>query len=89
MFGQHDGVGVFEMPDSHSMAAVSLAATSSGAFTHFETHELIEAGDLARLPNGRERLPTSRLEHDTGSGFLARRPLSRSRQNPDLNWHAS
>jgi hypothetical protein len=37
------------MPDSHSMAAVSLAATSSGAFTHFETHELIEAGDLSAI----------------------------------------
>ena len=34
MFGQYDGAGVFGMPDSHSMAAVSLAATSSGAFTH-------------------------------------------------------
>jgi uncharacterized protein with GYD domain len=49
MFGQYDGVGVFELPDSHTMAAVSLAATSSGAFTHFETHELIEAGDLAGI----------------------------------------
>ena len=46
MFGQYDGVGVFGMPDSHSMAAVCLAATSSGAFTRFETHELIEASDL-------------------------------------------
>jgi uncharacterized protein with GYD domain len=49
MFGQYDGVGVFVLPDSHTMAAVSLAATSSGAFTHFETHELIEAGDLAAI----------------------------------------
>jgi len=49
MFGQHDGVGVFGMPDSHSMAAVSLAATSSGAFMHFETHELIEASDLSAI----------------------------------------
>jgi uncharacterized protein with GYD domain len=49
MFGQYDGVGVFGMPDSHSMAAVCLAATSSGAFTCFETHELIEAGDLTAI----------------------------------------
>ena len=49
MFGQYDGVGVFGMPDSHSMAAVSLAATSSGAFTRFETHELIEARDLSAI----------------------------------------
>jgi uncharacterized protein with GYD domain len=49
MFGQYDGVAVFGMPDSHSMAAVCLAATSSGAFTQFETHELIEAGDLTAI----------------------------------------
>jgi uncharacterized protein with GYD domain len=49
MFGQYDGVGVLEMPDSRTMAAVSLAAASSGAFTHLETHELIEAGDLAGI----------------------------------------
>ena len=49
MFGQYDGVGVVEMPDSRTVAAVSLAAASSGAFTHLETHELIEAGDLAGI----------------------------------------
>jgi len=49
MFGQYDGVGVVELPDSHTMAAVILAAASSGAFTHLETHELIEAGDLAGI----------------------------------------
>ena len=49
MFGQYDGVGVFEMPDSHTMAALSLAVTGSGAFTHLESHELIEASDLAAI----------------------------------------
>ena len=49
MFGQYDGVGVFELPDSRTMAALSLAATSSGAFAHFETHELIENSDLAGI----------------------------------------
>jgi uncharacterized protein with GYD domain len=49
MFGQYDGAGVFVLPDSHTMAAVSLAATSSGAFTRFETHELIESGDLTAI----------------------------------------
>ena len=37
MFGHYDGVGVFQMPDSHSMAAVSLAATSSGALAATRT----------------------------------------------------
>src|SRR6266566_547702 len=43
VFGQYDGMAVFEMPDAHTTAATSLAIVSSGAFTHFETHELIEA----------------------------------------------
>jgi uncharacterized protein with GYD domain len=49
MFGQYDGAGVFVLPDSHTMAALSLAATSSGAFTRFETHELIESSDLTAI----------------------------------------
>ena len=46
MFGQYDGLAIFEMPDSATTAALSLAAASSGAFRHVETHELIAADDL-------------------------------------------
>ena len=62
MSGQYDGVGVFGMPDAHSMATVCLAATSSGAFTRFETHELIEAGDLTAIAEQakRDHLPAAR-----------------------------
>jgi uncharacterized protein with GYD domain len=56
MFGQYDGAGVFVLPDSHTMAAVSLAATSSGAFTRFETHELIESSDLTAIAERAERI---------------------------------
>ena len=49
MFGQYDGMGIFVLPDSQTMAAVCLAATSSGAFSRFETHELIEAGALTAI----------------------------------------
>jgi uncharacterized protein with GYD domain len=49
MFGQYDGLAIFQMPDSQAAAALSLAVTSSGAFTTFETHELIGAGDLAQI----------------------------------------
>jgi hypothetical protein len=49
MFGQYDGAGVFVLPDLHTMAALSLAAASSGAFTRFETHELIESRDLTAI----------------------------------------
>ena len=61
MFGQYDGVGVFGMPDAHSMAAVCLAATSSGAFTRFETHELIEGrrSQRDRRAGERDHLPAA------------------------------
>jgi uncharacterized protein with GYD domain len=56
MFGQYDGLAIVELPDSQTAAAVSLAATGSGAFTRFETHELIEAGDLAQIAERAKQL---------------------------------
>lgn len=64
MFGRYDGIGVFELPDSRTMAALS-PATSSGVFTHFETHELIEAGDLTAIAERAKGSPTSRQAPDT------------------------
>ncbi|MDQ6937328.1 MAG: GYD domain-containing protein [Actinomycetota bacterium] len=49
MFGTWDGFVVFEVPDSPSAAAVSLAVTSTGAFATLETHELIESDDLGGI----------------------------------------
>lgn len=49
MFGQYDGLVIFELPDSKTAAALSLAVGGSGAFSTFETHELIEASDLAQI----------------------------------------
>ena len=46
---QYDGAAVFDFPDSRTMAAVSLAVTSSGALSRFETHELIESSDLTAI----------------------------------------
>jgi uncharacterized protein with GYD domain len=46
---QHDGLIVVEVPDTATVAAVSLAVTSTGAFSHLETHELIEAADVAGI----------------------------------------
>src|SRR5215469_13773955 len=46
MFGQYDGMAVFEVRDAHTTVAMSLAITGSGSFTRFETHELIESSDL-------------------------------------------
>jgi uncharacterized protein with GYD domain len=49
MFGQYDGLAIVDLPDSATAAVLSLAVTSTGAFANFETHELIEAGDLAAI----------------------------------------
>ena len=49
MFGQYDGLAIFEVPDSATMASVALAVTSGGALKHVETHELIGADDLVEI----------------------------------------
>src|SRR6266542_4370172 len=46
MFGQYDGFAIVDLPDSRAAAATSLAVSSTGAFEHLETHELIEAEDV-------------------------------------------
>jgi uncharacterized protein with GYD domain len=46
MFGQYDGLVICDLPDSSSAAAVSFAVTSSGAFSHLETHELVPVEQL-------------------------------------------
>ena len=43
LFGQYDGVVIFEAPDSQSAAAMMIAVGGSGAFSHVETHEAIPA----------------------------------------------
>ena len=48
MFGQYDGFAIFEAPDSKAAAAVSLAISSTGAFS-IETHELVDPGDLGTI----------------------------------------
>jgi uncharacterized protein with GYD domain len=49
MFGQYDGFVIVDLPDPRPAAATSLAVSSTGAFEHLETHELIEAEDLNPL----------------------------------------
>ena len=94
MFGQYDGVGVFGMPDSHSMAAVSLTATSSGAFTRFETHELIEGrrSHRDRRAGEGDHLPAARHLTGTQAWCPARWAPEPKRpepgQSPDVNWRA-
>lgn len=49
MFGEQDGFAVVDLPDSAAAAAVSLAVSSSGAFQHLATHELIDPADLGGI----------------------------------------
>jgi uncharacterized protein with GYD domain len=44
--GQYDGLAIWEVPDSASAAAICVRVTSSGAFSHFETHELLPADQI-------------------------------------------
>ena len=46
MFGERDGMAIFEAPDSATAAAVALVIGSSGAFRSVETHELVSSADL-------------------------------------------
>jgi uncharacterized protein with GYD domain len=46
MFGQYDGVVIADFPDSAAAVALAAAVTSSGAFSKYETHELITTGDM-------------------------------------------
>ena len=46
MFGEDDGMVIYDVPDSSVAAAVSLAVSSTGAFGHLRTHELIPAENL-------------------------------------------
>ena len=49
MLGAHDGMLVFEVPDSASAAAISTTIVSSGSFRAAETHELFTQEQLTAL----------------------------------------
>ena len=55
MLGDRDGLAIVDAPDSVTAAAVSLAVTSSGAFKHNETRELLTQDQLtAALTRARQ-----------------------------------
>ena len=54
MFGPYDGFDIIDVPDSVSAAALSVTLTSSGAFKHVETHELLSEEQMGgALETGR------------------------------------
>jgi uncharacterized protein with GYD domain len=49
MGGEYDGFAVCDVPDTRTAASLSVAVSSSGAFHHLATHELIDAADLGGI----------------------------------------
>ncbi len=47
MFGEWDGFVIVEVADSRAAAALSLVVSGTGAFGRVQSHELLEAGELA------------------------------------------
>jgi uncharacterized protein with GYD domain len=89
MFGQYDGFAIVNLPDSRAAAASSLAVSSTGAFEHLETHELIEAEDVNPIRSRPRASPLSspvskgsRRAGDVGIGRLCRRRGWRIKQAP-------
>ena len=54
MSGPYDGFDIIDVPDSVSAAALSVTLTSSGAFKHVQTHELLSEQQMGQaLEKGR------------------------------------
>lgn len=49
MHGQYDGMVIADVPSWADAAAAALAVSSTGAFGHVETHELIPADEIGGL----------------------------------------
>jgi uncharacterized protein with GYD domain len=56
MFGRHDGMVIADLPDSMTAAAAALAVSSTGAFGHVETHELIPADRINDVLDSAKKL---------------------------------
>lgn len=54
MLGQYDGLAILDMPDSTAAARLAMTVSSTGAFTHLETHELFSADQVLHLLQGAE-----------------------------------
>ncbi len=65
MFGEYDGIAIFDVPDSVSAAAFSVAVSSSGAFSKVRTTELFTSSDQAALI---ERAKTGQASYTPPTG---------------------
>jgi len=51
MFGQYDGLVIFEVSSSELASAIAFAVSRTGAVTHLETHELVNPDHLPAIAN--------------------------------------
>lgn len=56
MFGQFDGLLIFDVPSSELASAISLAVSRTGAVTRLETHELINPDHLPSIASRAQSL---------------------------------
>lgn len=49
MFGQYDGMVIADLPDSATAATIGVAVTSTGAFSQYQTHELIGTEEMVGI----------------------------------------
>ena len=52
MLGQYDGLAIIDVPDSSAAARLAMTVSSTGAFTHLETHELFSSDQVLQLMRG-------------------------------------
>ncbi len=52
MLGQYDGLAILDLPDSAAAARLAMTVSSTGAFTHLETHELFPSDQVLQLLQG-------------------------------------
>lgn len=52
MLGQYDGLAILDLPDSQAAARLAMTVSSTGAFTHLETHELFSAEQVLEVLKG-------------------------------------
>jgi len=64
-FGEYDGVAICEFPDNTSAGACSLKASSTGAFSRFETTTLLTAQE-AEAAMKKANTTTTKYKPPTG-----------------------
>ena len=65
MNGRYDGFLIAQLPDGMTAAALSAAASGSGAFTDFETHEIFDRDAQAQIAKS-AKIATTAYKPPTG-----------------------